>query len=121
MSAVDERRKFKRLRYGVEVEISYYGDDSGKGEKVSRLRTEDIGAGGIRVTIHDRLETGALITVKLTIPHTDKEITCFAQVAWVNSAAEGRHETGLAFMGLSNREIIAINDFVESELDKGIE
>jgi len=117
---VDERRKFKRLRYGVEIELSYYRKKSGT-EIIKKMRTRDISAGGIRLATTNKLEEGSLMSVKLTIPRTGDEISCFAQVMWVSQIESGGFDTGLAFMDLSNKEIATIDRFVEDELEKGIE
>jgi hypothetical protein len=118
---VQERRKFKRLRYGVQVEISYYRKKPGDTDVIRKLKTKDISAGGIRVTLKDELEKGSLVSVRLFVPETNKEVTCFAQVAWVASGTAAGFETGFAFMGISNDEIIAIQEFIDTELEKGIE
>lgn len=118
---MDERRKYRRLRYGVNAEVSYYQQEPREREVLSKLRTRDISVGGIRVALTDKLETGAVVSVKLAMPYTGREISCFAQVAWVSPVREGKHETGLAFVGLDGKEAAVINTFVEDELDKGIE
>jgi Tfp pilus assembly protein PilZ len=117
---VDEKRKFKRLRYEVEIELSYYRKKSGT-EIIKKMRTENISAGGIRATTSNRLEVGSLMSIKLTMPHTGDEISCFAQVAWIRPLKDGTFDTGFAFSNLSNKEIAVIDRFVEKELDKGIE
>ena len=94
---------------------------SAEHETVSKLRTEDISAGGIRITIKDKLESGDLLSIKLTMPYTGQEIACFAQVAWVAPTEEGQFEVGLAFANLSNAETRIIDQFVDKELEKGIE
>jgi len=118
---VDDRRKYKRLRFGVIVEISYYQQEPKDREIINKTRTKDISAGGIRVSIRDKLDIDSLVSVKLTIPNTDREVTCFGQVAWVSPPGKGRYETGLAFMDLSEKEAALIEEFIEKEIDKGIE
>jgi len=120
-ASMEERREFKRLKYGVHAEVSYYQKEPREREVLSKLHTKDISAGGIRIALTDKLDAGAIVSVKLMMPYSDREISCFAQVAWVSPAREGKHETGLAFTGLTEKEKAVINSFVEDELDKGIE
>jgi len=117
----DDRRKFKRLRYGVKVEISYYKDEPKDKEILKKLSADNISAGGIKITTDDKLTAGTVASVKLTLPYSGLEISCFAQVAWVSAAKGGGYETGVTFMNLSSEEEAAIKEFVENELDKGIE
>ena len=118
---MQDRRKFKRLRYGVKVEISYYRKKPGDTDVIRKLKTKDISAGGIRVVLKDELEQGSLVSVRLVIPDTSKEVTCFAQVAWVATETAEGFETGFAFMDISNKEMTTIQGFIETELEKGIE
>ena len=118
---MDNRRKFRRLRYGVEVEISYYKNEPKDKEVYKILKTENISAGGIKINVNEKLAQGTVASVKLTIPHTDLEISCFAQVAWVGREKDGRYETGISFMNLSKEEEKSLEEFVESEWEKGIE
>jgi len=116
-----ERRKFRRLRYGVQVEVSYYRKKPGDTDIIRKLKTKDIGAGGIRVALRDKLEVGSLVSLGLTMPGTGKVISCFAQVAWVAATDKGEFETGFSFIDISNEETTAIQGFIETELEKGIE
>jgi c-di-GMP-binding flagellar brake protein YcgR len=118
---VQERRKFKRLRYGVQVEISYYRKKPGDTDIIRKLKTKDISAGGIRVALKDKLEQGSLVSMRLTMPDSGSEISCFAQVAWVAATDRGEFETGFSFIDVSNQETTAIQGFIETELEKGIE
>lgn len=118
---MQERRKFKRLRYGVQVEISYYRKKPGDTDIIRKLKTKDISAGGIRVVLKDELEKGSLVSLRLIMPGTGKDLTCFAQVAWVAAETAEGFETGFAFMDISNKEMTAIQGFIETELEKGIE
>jgi Tfp pilus assembly protein PilZ len=118
---VRDRRKYRRLRYGVDIEVTYYRKKAGGTEITSRLRTENVSAGGIRVTARNRFKVDTVVSVRLTMPYTGEEIACFAQVVWVSPVEEGKFDTGLAFVNLSGKEIAAIDRFVEEELDKGIE
>ena len=118
---MQDRRKFKRLRYGVQVEISYYRKKPGDTDIIRKLKTKDISAGGIRVVLKDQLEQGALVSVRLVMPDTGRDVTCFAQVAWVAPESAEGFETGFAFMDISNQEMTVIQEFIETELEKGIE
>ena len=118
---MDDRRKYRRLRYGVDVVVTYYRKKAGGTEIINKLRTRDISAGGIRALIPNKLNPGTVVSVELTMPHSGDEISCFAIVAWTEPAGEGKFDTGLAFGDLSKDETAKINRFVETELDKGIE
>ncbi len=118
---MDDRRKYKRLRFGVDVVVTYYRKKAGGTEIINKLRTKDISAGGIRALVPSKLNPGTVVSVELTMPYTGEEISCFALVAWVEPAGEGKFETGLAFSDLSREETAMIDRFVETELEKGIE
>lgn len=112
-------RNYKRLRFDVKVEVTYY-EDKNK-EIVSKLRTENVSAGGVRLTVPNKFEKGALLFVKLSMPYTGEEISTFAQVTWVRPRNEGGFVIGLTFTGLSDKETEKIDQFIESEMDKGFE
>ncbi len=118
---MQDRRKFKRLRYGVRVEISYYRNKPGDTDVIRKLTTKDISTGGIRVVLKDKLEEGTLVSLRLVLPDTGRDVTCFAQVAWTAPAGADEFETGFAFMDISNQETNILQEFIDMELDKGIE
>lgn len=117
-----EKRKYERLRYGVDLDLFYYQDWEGHAEIINRLHTEDVSAGGARVLVPTKLDAGAVVWVKLHMPYTGREVECIALVAWVipARAREGMFDTGLVFSNLSREETAAISRLVRTEMDKKV-
>jgi hypothetical protein len=92
-----EQRRFARYDVDSTVELT-----SSAGRQV--FHTEDLGAGGCRITVLRPLDKGAAVTVRLTSDRTKLEASGQATVAW---ASQGEpYRVGLAFTdGLAEQVI----------------
>lgn len=92
-----ERRAFERIEDTVSVK---YKTLQGRIEDVSLVK--NIGGGGIRLSLAERLKPGTAIDLEITIPDDPKPFSAAGEVVWVS-------------------EIIISGDSVARYYDTGIE
>jgi uncharacterized protein (TIGR02266 family) len=81
--------------------------------------TQNISAGGLFIATHHLRRIGDQITLKFTIPGSDKQIAVETEVRWIreNSAlmrADGGTGMGVRFINLPAEAKAAIDGFVQS-------
>jgi len=95
---MQERRMFQRIEDIVSVR---YATREGKPKDVTSVK--DLGGGGIRLSLAEKLEPGTVVDLKITIPDDPKPFTALGEVVWqeeVNISGEsiGRYyDTGIKF------------------------
>ena len=107
-----ERRRFVRARYPCKISISP------PQEHTIFTHTEDIGAGGVRVIIEERLEVSSLIGLEIHLQ--EKPITCKGRVVWVVEKKSHYQDgfvffdTGIEFYKINEEDRETINNFINS-------
>ena len=81
--------------------------------------TQNISSGGVFIATHHLRKIGDRITLKFTLPGSEKVLAVETEVRWIreNSAlmrAEGGTGMGVRFINLSPEASAAINAFVQS-------
>jgi uncharacterized protein (TIGR02266 family) len=81
--------------------------------------TQNISAGGLFIATHHLRRIGDKISLKFTLPGSDKTVTVETEVRWIreNSAlqrAEGGTGMGVRFINLSPETSTAITGFLEN-------
>ena len=81
--------------------------------------TQNISSGGVFIATHHIRRIGDRITLKFTLPGSDKVLDVETEVRWIreNSAlqrVEGAQGMGVRFINLSPEASAAINAFVQS-------
>jgi uncharacterized protein (TIGR02266 family) len=81
--------------------------------------TQNISSGGLFIATHHLRRIGDQITLKFTLPGSDKTVSVETEVRWIreNSAlmrAENGTGMGVRFINLSPEASAAINAFIES-------
>ena len=81
--------------------------------------TQNISSGGVFIATHHLRRIGDLITLKFTLPGSDKQIAGETEVRWIreNSAlmrAEGGTGMGVRFINLSAEAKAVVDSFVQS-------
>jgi c-di-GMP-binding flagellar brake protein YcgR len=111
-----EKRRF--VRANVPCKIIIYVPQ----EHVIVTKTENIGAGGLRVLIPERLQPSSVSSLEFFL---DKAaITCRGRVVWIientlYSAGEKRaYDTGFEFCDISPRDVSIVSSFVDAIINK---
>jgi uncharacterized protein (TIGR02266 family) len=82
--------------------------------------TQNISAGGVFIATHHLRRIGDRITLKFTLPGSEKQIAVETEVRWIREntallkAGEGGTGMGVRFINLSPEASAAITGFVES-------
>jgi len=98
---VAERRKFQRINIACNVMVIF-------GERVLLFNThsENLGSGGIRVILWEKLHVGTPVELELFFAENQKSSKCRGQVSWVKekigSGAESLFNTGIKFIDMGN-------------------
>ena len=119
MGGIVERRKFKRLKLEVKVELQYYDTQKNKSEIIGDSVSRNISAGGLLVVSDRPLDIEAFVLARFLLPNEKRYIMVLARVVRVEVIEEGkRYELGIAFVNYRKEDIDKLNEFVESELEK---
>jgi hypothetical protein len=92
-----ENRRFVRYEVQATVELSVQGQRRS-------VETDDLGAGGCRLTLAQPLEKGSTIMVRLHSRRTKREASGSAVVAWASAAEPYR--VGLSFSDAVAEQVI---------------
>lgn len=109
-----EKRRFVRAKYPCHIII--YAPK----EHTIYTHTEDIGGGGVRVVIEERLVISSLVGLELYIERDTKPIVCKGRVVWVVERESVYRkgfiffDTGIEFVDINESDRETIIDIVES-------
>jgi hypothetical protein len=70
----EERRKWKRYTIDIAVKVKVSGADGGS--TYCYGRANDVGEGGMCLYIAQELKLGSVITLSLTLPYSERPISC---------------------------------------------
>ncbi len=96
-----DKRRYRRLRNGVRVIYKVMGE---QGESV--LPVIDVGGGGIRLLLRDKLRSGELLELGLLMPQDKEPFFILAKVAWQADEPmktehdQSMYDTGIEFLKL---------------------
>ncbi|OGX31942.1 MAG: hypothetical protein A3G37_00975 [Omnitrophica WOR_2 bacterium RIFCSPLOWO2_12_FULL_46_30] len=103
-----EKRKYQRINDGVKIIYKVMGV---KGEYPTPVL--DMGAGGFRLPIKDKLALGSTLELNICLPDEKEPFFGLARVVWqkseiTKSEKGGYYETGVEFIrvGVQNRKLI---------------
>jgi c-di-GMP-binding flagellar brake protein YcgR len=106
----EERRRFRRAEFPCEIYILTAP------LHVIKCRTENIGAGGVRILIDENLPVSSLVGIKLYL--SKKPIECKGKVVWIvkneNDKKESKFDIGLQFHQISQEDRQVVDIFVKS-------
>lgn len=109
------RRRFIRVKFPFTIHLYPLGSPP-----ISAY-TEDVSAGGAKVTIHEELELSTLIDLEVYIKI--KPLTCKGRVVWINKREseyfeeESFYDIGIEFQGLSPEEKVVIKETLDRIAD----
>jgi len=103
-----DRRRFIRIKFPFTIHLYPTG------EPPISAYTEDISAGGIKVTVHQELKVSSLVNLEVYVKL--RPIVCKGKVIWINKLEseflEGEifFDIGMEFQGLNPEEREAIDE-----------
>ncbi|MFO8053393.1 MAG: PilZ domain-containing protein [Candidatus Omnitrophota bacterium] len=105
-----ERRRFRRANFPCKIYILTAP------LHVIKCRTENVGAGGVRVLIDENLRVSSLVGLKLYL--SKEPIECKGKVVWAverkNEKKSPKFDIGLEFHQISSEDRQTIDIFVKS-------
>ena len=79
---------------------------------------KDIGCGGVRLRLQERLSAGDILQVSVMFPISDKPIDCKAKIVWIKRAkGENKYEAGLQFVDIDEAARKTIDGRVQAVLN----
>jgi len=112
---IHERRKFVRLK--SEVKVKYRPLKKGK---IQESLTKDIGGGGIRLYLNDKLAVATPLALEIKIPGEERTILAEGRVVWVKSLGGEKvtkgFEAGIAFTQIDPTDQSEILKYVYNQI-----
>lgn len=117
-----ERRNYERVRAGSNVRIRLQFDGS-RSSMYKSLRVQDIGGGGVSITIHSRNPVSRGQYVNLIIEFLSSQNRVSARGKIVHCTYQKNNESneyilGIQFTGISAEDRAKVISYVENELKK---
>jgi Tfp pilus assembly protein PilZ len=114
-----EKRGFPRVNVTCKISVV-----SGDRPLVLNSHTENLGAGGVRVIIEEKIDYNKAIDLELFLSDREKPLKCKGKVVWVNEIKPTEikprlFDTGIQFMEMSDPDRKQIRDFVNTVISKG--
>jgi c-di-GMP-binding flagellar brake protein YcgR len=109
----DERRGSERLNVSLEVKYFING-------KTANVKSMDISASGIRLTLDEKMERGTILRLEIKMPGQNRIIKASGEIVWSKEAAEeGKatkrlFNTGIKFLKLGKNDEKKLFDFIYS-------
>ena len=115
---VIEKRKFPRVEVICKISTVY-----AERLLVFDAHTENVGEGGIRVILQQRLNASTPVNLELFLSQTKEPVKCQGEVVWANEIKpEGvnprLYDTGIKFLEIDNQNKDIISEFVRSAISK---
>jgi c-di-GMP-binding flagellar brake protein YcgR len=104
---VVERRKFSRIPFNVKVK---YDVLKGSSYRAGEARSKNVSAGGICLTIPEKIDIGALLRLKLFIRNDDDFITVIGKVIWFeefsisHTSDDKAYDCGIEFISIDPQD-----------------
>jgi hypothetical protein len=114
-----DQRRFPRVNYKCLIRMS-----KGDQEEVIDTFTENIGAGGICVTLDQDLGLFETVSLELFLGESDEPIACDGTIVWVvkshpvNKWEAPKFDTGVEFININEDDRQKVFALVESLLNK---
>lgn len=112
-----ERRKFLRLENNVAVKYSKALKTIGR-EYFKEVGNGNIGGGGIKLALKEKLSVGTILILKIDLPGDSKPLPVFAtgEVVWNKKIEEDKYDTGIKFLKIAKRDRGRIIHYVEERV-----
>lgn len=114
-----EKRRYYRLKDGVKVEYKVT-----EAFRAQDLQALDMGGGGIRVEILERLIQGTPVEVKLHLPGGKEVCSATGKVAWQlpkkTRFGKDFYETGIEFIRMNLKDRLMVIHYVHTGLKRDI-
>lgn len=113
-----EKRKYRRLKTEVKVEISFTDPEKDVTSLTTDPISKDISAGGLLVRQKKRLDIGSEVVMKFLLPSEKRFIMMFARVVRVDVVEKDKlYDIGFCFVNAREQDISRINKYVADSLD----
>ena len=114
-----ERRQFPRASIMCKISTIF-----GERLLVFHSHTENVGVGGVRVILEEKLHIATEVRVELFLHHRDNPLTCKGQVAWVREmlpvgTVPRLFDTGIKFTDVPEAEQEELKKLVNSLISEG--
>jgi c-di-GMP-binding flagellar brake protein YcgR len=115
----DERRKYRRLKTEVKVEISYTDPETDVTSLITDPVSKDMSAGGLLIRYNKNLAIGSEVVVKFLLPSEKRFIMTFARVVRVDVVEKGKsYDIGLCFVNTRDQDVTRIDKYVTGSLSE---
>jgi len=104
-----ERRKYIRLGSAINIEYK----TTGRHIAGNQTKSKNISAGGVKITIKEKLPLNSQLNLKFILPGDSKPVEVIGQIVWQQPQNEfGEYDTGIQYVQIEPDDIQRITDYV---------
>ena len=113
-----ERRRYYRLKDGVTLNYKL----TGVVVNSPGVNAQDVGGGGVRVHVFERIKPGTSIEVSLRLPDEKESLWALARVAWQtpepakDKLGKSCYETGVEFLKMNLKDRLQVIHYVYGKI-----
>lgn len=117
--SLEDKRKFPRLPFNIDVEYKVLSDDL---QDVSLTLTKNISAGGICILSLEKLDIGKNLSLNFSLPEIKEPINATGKVVWIEEFSVGdtksskAFDAGIEFTKINESDQQKINQYVISRI-----
>ena len=112
---MEEHRKYVRITESLKIGYKVVNPITGPGECLSK----EISAGGIRLSVQQRLAPGDILELEISLSRSSKPIRATGEVVWVNEI-EGfnlQYMIGIKFIKINPSEGSKIYNYIWEKIE----
>jgi c-di-GMP-binding flagellar brake protein YcgR len=112
---MEENRKYVRITESLKIAYKVVNPIAGPGECLSK----EVSAGGIRLSVQERLAPGDILELDISLPHTSKPIRATGEVVWVNEVDDFNVQfmIGIKFIKINPSEGSQIYNYIWEKIE----
>jgi len=109
----EERRRYKRIKTEVRVDVEKY-EYTPMMLSTTGAASKDVSKGGLLIRLKRKLEPGSMILARFSLPHEKSELEIVARVVRCEESQDF-YEIGIEFLDNTPEESDKISKYVETE------
>jgi c-di-GMP-binding flagellar brake protein YcgR len=100
----------------IQLNPAYLGQPERHAGNFFKTGTENLSQGGMALVGTDQFQAGMKVLIRFEVPKAQVELTCLAEVRWVEPFEEMKRpmcRAGLKFLALKRDDVLMLNEYLK--------